>query len=160
MISRVLPLLALALLGCATGCQTTRSTASAQRMARIRMQSEIPLEPKGDYFIARRYYKVDYKVWGYIRKPRESWSDARLVMLNENQTLAPDRAAHAIGSDNGYEYKVYGKFSGQRIYEPASNEFYPEFLLSKMELRSTSPAPIFENPKALDPESRFFPPPH
>jgi len=48
-----------------------------------------------------------------------------------------------FGSDNNYEYKLYGEFTGQTVYEPASNGFYPEFLVKKFELVSVSPPPIF-----------------
>ena len=50
-----------------------------------------------------------------------------------------------IGSDNGYEYKLYGSFSGETVYEPASNGFYPEFVLKNFEVISTNPPPIFRS---------------
>jgi hypothetical protein len=68
-----------------------------------------------------------------------------MVMLNEEKKLAPDREQMNFGSDNNYEYKLYGHFSGETVYEPASNGFYPEFVLEKMELISTNPAPIFKS---------------
>ena len=134
--------------GCATADPNTQS--------RSTMLSEINAEPQGDYFIARRYYKVDYKFWGYIRKPGESWAAARMVMLNEQEKLAPDRAQNHIGSDNGYEYKLYGNFSDQTVYEPASNGFYPEFTLKNYELLNVSPLPIYSTPGALDPSRRVI----
>ncbi len=140
-------------------CQTGPS-AKELALARARMESAIPAEPLGNYFVGRRIFKVDYKMWGYIRRPREPWTEARLVLLNEDRVLAPDRAANAIGSDNGYEYKVYGRFSGERVYEPASNAMYPEFVLKGMELLSTQPGPIFKNAKALAPRERYYPDPY
>lgn len=124
------------------------------------MIAEINNEPQGDYFIGRRYYKVDYKFWGYIRKPGESWANAKMVMFNEQQKLAPDRELGKLGSDNGYEYKLYGRFSGETVYEPASNGFYPEFVLKGYELRNVSPASIFKDPGALDPQRRVIPKPY
>jgi hypothetical protein len=67
------------------------------------------------------------------------------VMLNEKEKLAPDRERLEFGSDNNYEYKLYGYFSGDKVYEPASNGIYPEFVLKKYELISTTPAPIFKS---------------
>src|SRR5216110_755849 len=113
--------------------------------ARIEMAQHIAAEPAGDYFIGRRYYKPDFKFWGYIRRPGQPWSTAQLVMLNEKEKLAPDRERLEFGSDNNYEYKFYGSFSGQTVYEPASNGFYPEFVLKRYELISTNPAPIFRS---------------
>ena len=109
-------------------------------------------EPPGDYYIGRRYYKAQYKFWGYIRRPGQPWSTAQLAMVNEHQKLAPDRERNNIGSDNGYEYKLYGAFSPDKVYEPASNGFYPEFILRNYELVSTNPPPIF--PSQRDPKIR------
>jgi hypothetical protein len=66
-------------------------------------------------------------------------------MLNEKQKLAPDREALKFGSDNNYEYKLYGSFSGDKVYEPASNRLYPEFVVTRFELISTNPPPIFKS---------------
>ena len=113
--------------------------------ARFSMSQRIQAEPPGDYFIARRYFKPDFKFWGYVRRPGQPWSTAELVMLNENQKLAPDREQLNFGYDNGYEYKLYGSFSGDKVYEPASNGIYPEFVLKGYELISTNPVPIFKS---------------
>jgi hypothetical protein len=67
------------------------------------------------------------------------------VMLNEKQKLAPDRERLSFGSDNNYEYKLYGYFSGDKVYEPASNGVYPEFVLKGYEEISTNPPPIFKS---------------
>lgn len=139
-----------------TGCQSINYSRNELQMARIAMVESIRNEPPGNYFIGRRYYKNDYKFWGFIRRPGESWSTAKLVMLNEQQKLAPDREADNIGNDNGYEYKLYGRFSGDTVYEPASNGFYPEFVLSGYELRSINPAPIFRTKAATDPARRVI----
>ena len=62
-------------------------------------------------------------------------------MLNEKQKLAPDRERLEFGGDNNYEYKLYGYFSGDKVYEPASNGIYPEFVLKGYELISMNPPP-------------------
>ena len=127
-----------------TGCGTTMPSGIQQ--ARIDAAQKIAAEPPGDYFIGRRYFKGSvYKFWGYVRKPGQPWSTAQLVVLNEKEKLAPDREKLSFGSDNNYEYKLYGSFSGQPVYEPASNGFYPEFVLKRYELISTNPAPIFRS---------------
>ncbi|MDP9290959.1 MAG: hypothetical protein M3O82_01185 [Verrucomicrobiota bacterium] len=124
--------------------------------ARIAMVQGIKSEAPGDYYIGRRYYKADYKFWGYVRRPGEPWSSAKLVMFNEQHKLAPDREIGKLGSDNNYEYKLLGSFSGETVYEPSSNGFYPEFVLTGYELRSISPAPIFKTPAANDPSRRVI----
>ena len=123
--------------GCAShshqGIQQTNTAATAA------IQSEAP----GDYYIGRRYYKAQFKFWGYVRRPGQPWSTAQLVMMNEHGKLAPDRAANRLGSDDGHEYKLFGSFSPDKVYEPASNGFYPEFILRDYQLVSTNPPPIF-----------------
>lgn len=125
-----------------TGCETVPQ---GIQQARIDMARKIAAEPAGDYFIARRYYKPDFKFWGYVRRPGQPWNTSVLVMLNEKQKLAPDRAELRFGYDNNYEYKLWGYFSGDKVYEPASNGVYPEFVLQNYELISTNPPPIFKS---------------
>jgi hypothetical protein len=124
------------------GCETVPQ---GIQQAKIEMAQRIAVEPSGDYYIGRRYYKTDFKFWGYVRRPGQPWSSAQLVMLNEKQKLAPDRENLSFGSDNNYEYKLYGYFSGDNVYEPASNGVYPEFVLKRYELISTNPTPIFKS---------------
>src|SRR6202046_126341 len=100
-------LMGLLLLG---GCVTDLT--QADYAARSQMNDAIKNEPPGDYYIGRRYYKVDYKFWGFVRSPGQPWSTSKLVMMNENTKLAPDREKGTLGSDHGYEYKLFGHFSG------------------------------------------------
>ena len=136
-----------------SACQTTYEGVQASRMT---MNDSIKNEAPGNYFVGRRYYKKDYKFWGFIRSPGQSWSTAKLVMINEQKKLAPDREKNDIGSDNNSEYKLYGRFSGETVYEPASNGFYPEFILTGYELISATPAPIFRYSSATDPAMRVI----
>jgi hypothetical protein len=126
------------------GCETTmpQGIEQARAAAAQSIQAEVP----GDYFIGRRYYKIpQYKFWGYVRKPGQPWSTSQLVVFNEKEKLTPDREQLNFGFDNNYEYKLWGRFSGDTVYDAGSNGFYPEFVLKKYELISTSPAPIFKS---------------
>lgn len=134
------------------GCETMPQ---GIQQARVAMSQRIQTEPAGNYFIGRRYYKPDFKFWGYVRRPGESWNTAVLVMLNENKKLAPDREQVNFGFDNGYEYRLYGKFSGDKVYEPASNSIYPEFVLEGYQLISTNPPPIFKSQYSGSGDSRY-----
>lgn len=140
-----------------TGCETINQQDMAAREA---MNAAIRQEAPGNYFIGRRLYKKDFKMWGWVREPGKPWSTAQLVMLNEQKKLAPDRERGKLGDDNNYEYKLFGYFSGDMVYEPASNRFYPEFVLTGYELRSIAPPPIYRNPKAIDPAARILTPPY
>jgi hypothetical protein len=142
--------------GLLTGCDATRR---ADAEARAAMNAAIRAEPPGDYYIGRRMYKNEYKMWGWVREPGKPWKSARLVMFNEQRTLAPDRARENLGSDNNHEYRLKGRFSGETVYEPASNRFYPEFVLESYELISTSPPNIYQQRRQLNPEVRLLQPP-
>ena len=141
-ILRVIKALAPAAIVLLAACQTEPTASQSQK---IQMAQRIAAEQPGDYYIARRYFKPDFKFWGYVRKPGQPWSTSQLVMLNEKQKLAPDREARKFGSDNNYEYKIYGHFTGEKVYEPASNRLYPEFAVTNFAVISTNPPPIFKS---------------
>lgn len=124
-----------------TGCAIPEGI----QQSRVDLTQKIQAEPPGDYFIGRRYFKPDYKFWGYVRQPGQPWSTSQLVMFNEKFKLAPDREQLSFGSDNNYEYRLWGYFSGDKVYEPPSNSIYPEFVLKKYELISANPPPIFRS---------------
>jgi hypothetical protein len=137
------------------GCETIDTAAAGRAAASQSIRNESP----GNYFIGRRMYKVDYKVWGWVREPGKPWRTARLVMLNEQRKIAPDRAQGKLGTDNDYEYRLTGYFSGETVYEPASNGFYPEFILLGAEVRSTKPLNIYQQERQRDPKVRMLQPP-
>lgn len=133
-------------------CQTVDTEAPA----RAAMNSAIRSEAPGNYFIGRRMYKSDYKMWGWVREPGKPWTTARLVMFNEQTKLAPDREAGKIGSDNNFEYRLQGRFSGETVYEPASDRFYPEFVLTGYEVINTKPTGIYLSKRQEDPDIRII----
>jgi len=137
-----------------SGCEAPIVTQSSQDRAAI--TASLAGEAPGNYFVGRRFYKVDYKMWGWVKKPGESWKQAQLVMFNEQKKLAPDRGKNAVGSDNDYEYRLAGYFSGEKVYEPASDNFYPEFVLTGTSLISTNPPLIFPDKRWVDPAIRLL----
>jgi len=140
-----------------TGCQTTTQSSSARGgietvglgLNYSAVAGNIAAEPAGNYFIGRRYYMENFYYWGYIRKPGQPWREARLVMLNENRKLTPDRAGGKLGTDHNSEYKMAGYFSGDTVYEAASNAFYPEFVVTDMQLVSTNPPSLFNDKRIV-----------
>ena len=134
------------------GCETADTGAAS----RARLNAAIQAEPAGNYFLGRRRYKEDYKIWGWVREPGKPWKTARLVMLNEQRKLAPERESNTIGSDNNFEYKLSGYFSGETVYEPASDSFYPEFIFLGGEVLSTSPANIYQQKRQNEPAVRLL----
>ena len=141
--------MALLLAGCATPeGQLTQS--------QVLLNQTIANEPPGNYFVGRRFYRRNYFFWGYIRQPRQPWSSAKLVMLNEQKMLSPDRQANKSGSDSNFEYRLQGYFSGQTVYEPASNSFYPEFVLTGYKLISNHPLSDFPGSEGHGPRPTLY----
>lgn len=139
--------------------QNACRTVDSEAPARAAMNAAIRAEAPGDYFVGRRMYKSDYKMWGWVREPGKPWTSAQLVMLNEQAKLAPDREGGKLGTDNNYEYRLRGRFSGDTIYEPASDRFYPEFVLAGYELLNTKPTGIYITNRQEDPDIRIIMPP-
>lgn len=142
----------LVVLALLSACQTVDHDAPAREA----MAAAIRAEQTGDYFVGRRMFKKDYKMWGWVREPGQPWKSAKLVMLNEQVRLAPDRVRGTLGDDNNVEYRLQGRFTGETVYEPASDRFYPEFLLTGIEVLNTKPAPIYLDKRQEDPEIRII----
>lgn len=140
-----------------TGCETPIVTQNPQDQQAI--AAAIARETPGNYFIGYRFYKVDYKMWGWVKKPGESWKKSLLVMFNEQKMLAPDRAKNSIGSDNNTIYHLSGYFSGEKVYEPASDTVYPEFILTGASVISTNHPLIFPDQRWTNPTIRLIAPP-
>jgi hypothetical protein len=136
-----------------SGCETIQVQNRADRRA---LDASIAQEKPGNYYIGRRFYKVDYHMWGWVKKPGEPWKQAQLVMMNEQRTLIPDRAEKKLGCDNDYEYFLYGFYSGDKVYEPASDHFYPEFVLTKAVLVDKAAPLIYPDSRWKDPKIRFL----
>jgi len=114
-------------------------------------------EPRGDYYIGRRFYIERTQFWGYLRRPGQPWDDAKLVIFNESKKLGPDRVPEvpaddgpAHGFDHNREYKITGHFTGRKIYDPNSDMFLPEFMLTGWEIRNESPGWLFHPKEKQD----------
>ncbi|HEY1082349.1 MAG TPA: hypothetical protein VGE29_08820 [Prosthecobacter sp.] len=145
--SRLAPLLLLGLAFLLTACDST-SPRQKQLMEYRRM--EIAAEAPADYFIGRRFHIERTHFWGYVRKPRQPWHEAKLVMMSEKLVKQPDRYPEvpggdgpAYGNDHNREYRLWGYFSGREVYDPNSNMSLPEFVLQRYELKNASPGWLF-----------------
>ncbi|MBB5352266.1 hypothetical protein HNR46_002509 [Haloferula luteola] len=142
-----LPLLAAGLLLCQ--CAGTIGTGNMGGPTTEERQAAISSEAKGDYFVGRRYYVQKTRFWGYLRRPRESWDRAQLVLLREDKKHAPDRlpengpSGQRYGFDQNYEYKIRGYYTGKKAYDPNSNQILPEFMLTGYELIQRQPGWLF-----------------
>ena len=111
--------------------------------------AEIASEPAGDFFYGRRYCIEKTRFWGYLRKPRQSWNRAKLVMMREDRKNTPDRLPENGSSDQRYafdqnfEYRIRGNYTGRQVYDPNSNQFLDEFMLTGYELTNRQPGWLF-----------------
>lgn len=139
-----------------TGCETTENGPMAEQQIQMRRLS-IASETPGDYYVGRRFYIERTHFWGYVRRPGESWDRAKLVVMNERQHKTPDRLPEipsgdgpAFGYDHNREYRLWGHFSGQRVYDPNSNLLLPEFVLQRWEVKNESPGWLFKPNERFD----------
>lgn len=120
-------------------------------------RAAIATEPTGSFYYGRRYYVEKTRFWGYLRKPRQPWSRARLVIFREDKMLNPDRLpeegppGRRYGYDNNFEYRIEGFFTGEERYDPNSNQFLPEFMLTGYELLNRQPGWLFRPDDRYDP---------
>ncbi|WP_338284899.1 hypothetical protein [Luteolibacter sp. LG18] len=119
--------------------------------------AKIAAEPTGDFYYGRRYYVHKTRFWGYLRKPHDSWSRAKLVVFQEAVKTNPDRLpengpdGQRYGFDNNYDYRIRGSYTGRQVYEPNSNQFLPEFRLTGYEVVDRNPGWLFR------PDDRYEP---
>jgi hypothetical protein len=120
--------------------------------------ASIAAEATGDFYYGRRYYVEKTRFWGYVRQPRQPWNRAKLVMIREDKKRAPDRlpedgpAGQRYAYDNNYEYRIRGSYTGREAYDPNSNQFLPEFMLTSYELLDKQPGWLFRPDDRYDPK--------
>jgi hypothetical protein len=159
---------ALLLASCGTGGGSYGGAIGSPNMggpsAEVRA-AQIASEPTGNFFYGRRYYVKKTRFWGYLRKPRQSANFSKLVMFNESRKRNPDRfpetgpAGRRYGFDQNYEYKIYGYFTGDKVYEVNSNQVLPEFMLTGYELVNRNPGWLFSPRDHYNPQSITLRPP-
>ena len=123
----------ISIIGCAGTGGGGSSSMGGQDITTEQRQLDIAAEPTGNFYYGRRYFVSKTRFWGYVRQPRQPWSEAKLVIMNEGSRPQPDRlpedgpynARH--GFDQNFDYKLSGSYTGRKLYDPASNLFLPEF---------------------------------
>ena len=133
------------------------SCASSARLSEMdaTRRAAIAAEPRGDYFVARRFHIDHTHFWGYVRRPGESWDKAMLVILNEDNVRAPDRLpgsgpGHVFGFDHNHEYRLWGTFTDRKAYDPNSDMVLPMFALQRWQLINPTPDWLFHPKEKFD----------
>lgn len=84
--------------------------------------------------------------WGYIKKPGQKWTAARLVVIDQRVSVPPPDAAggkpELIGSDHNFEYTIEGSFTGRSAYDPNADLVLPTFAAKKFTLVNRAPGAL------------------
>ena len=84
----------------------------------------------------------------------DSLDTVELIMEFEKEELGDDptklEKVKRFGYDHNYEYKVNGKFSGRKVYDPNSNLLLREFILSDYRLINPDPGWLFSPSEVYD----------
>lgn len=138
----------ISLIVCMTLCQCSSLKSDCQAINK--REAEIAQEKPGDYYIGRRYYLPMTRFWGYLRKPGESWRTAKLVIMDESQCRNPDRgyeppAKGAVyGTDQNVEYIIRGQYTGEKAYEPGTDQILAVFKPTRFDVRNREPGFLFK----------------
>lgn len=107
-------------------------------------------ETEGESWIAQRTMVEDYCGWGWVKKDKESWRQARWVALEGTPGICP--LPHTFlprpEDDKNYQYRFFGTFAPYRAYEPQADVWVDVFILkgflslgpAKEEIRRAPPA--------------------
>ena len=137
-----------ALLACLTltQCHSLKSDCEAVNAR----EQQIAAEPRGDYYVGRRYYVPLTRFWGYIREPQESWRTAKLVIMDESAVRTPDRGYEppvkgaTFGKDANVEYRLTGRYTGERAYDPSTDQILPVFRATSYTVLNNDPGFLFK----------------
>ena len=92
----------------------------------------------------------DYCGWGWVKKDKESWRQARWVALEGTPGICP--LPHTFlprpEDDKNYQYRFFGTFAPYRAYEPQADVWVDVFIVkgfmslgpAKEEIRRPPPA--------------------
>jgi hypothetical protein len=151
-------LLLISLLPLLNSCATTEGGDTGAGQSVQLRNAAIRAEPRGDWYIGRRYFTNKVRYWGYLRSPGQLWDTAKLVVMDENRGIrTPDRlpeapaSGNAHGFDHNYEYRVWGNYTGRVVYDPNSDREVPLFAPRKFEVISEHPGYLFS------PKDRYNP---
>lgn len=140
--------------GCLLLCQCDSLQNDCKQIA-LR-EAAIAQETKGDYYIGRRYYIPVTRFWGYLRRPGQSWREAKLVMMDESIQRTPDRgweppAKGAVyGTDQNVEYAITGRYTGEQAYDPSTDQVLPVFQATSYTVRDRNPGFLFKPSERYD----------
>jgi len=107
-------------------------------------------DTNGESWVAQRTMVEDYCGWGWVKKDKESWRQARWVALEGTPRTCP--LPHTFlprpVDDKNYQYRFFGTFAPYRAYEPQADMWVDVFILkgfmslgpAKEEIRRPPPA--------------------
>jgi hypothetical protein len=107
-------------------------------------------DTNGESWVAQRTIVEDYCGWGWVKKDKESWRQARWVALEGTPRTCPlpNTFLPRPEDDKNYQYQFFGTFAPYRAYEPQADMWVDVFILkgfmslgpAKEEIRRPPPA--------------------
>ena len=107
-------------------------------------------DTNGESWVAQRTIVEDYCGWGWVKKDKESWRQARWVALEGTPRTCPlpNTFLPRPVDDKNYQYRFFGTFAPYRAYEPQADMWVDVFILkgfmslgpAKEEIRRPPPA--------------------
>ncbi len=87
------------------------------------------------HFVGARYFEKKSGGWGWIKKPEESWKQARWVAILESPRKfhVPHRQLKNSEQDHEFQYKLLGSFADYQIYDPVRDELLDVFVIEGYE---------------------------
>lgn len=87
------------------------------------------------HYIGHRFYKAKSGGWGWVKRPEETWEQARWVAIKETprQYTVPNRGMESPAADHDFEYRLLGRFAGYGVYDPYWNEVVEVFIVQGYE---------------------------
>ncbi|MBX7157900.1 MAG: hypothetical protein K1X66_05905 [Verrucomicrobiae bacterium] len=110
------------------GCATVPDSPDRPDITAAELNANPP-----EYWLGQRVYYTNLQVWGWVKRPEESWDDARLVLLKEDKCLAPHRSLGNRTADQNFQYRLYGRYWQHKGYEPVMNKLLDVFELEHYE---------------------------
>lgn len=106
-------------------------------------------EKSGPVWIGHRSVVDRYAGWGWVKKEKESWNQAKWVAMEETigKSVAPGRNYSRPTQDDGMTYRLFGDFADYKAYEPNYDVFIDVFRIRGWETVGREEIPKLSPPR-------------
>jgi len=106
-------------------------------------------DKSGPVWIGHRSVVDRYAGWGWVKKEKESWNQAKWVAMEETigKSVAPGRNYSRPTQDDGMTYRLFGDFADYKAYEPNYDVFIDVFRIRGWEAVGREEIPKLSPPR-------------